>query len=264
MWPGAGPPDFELKQTIWGAYLSVVDQAIAPRDLTAWCVLSFCLLLLLGGCAGIAAGNSQKREGIRTVGIISAFNDTFHVQKIGLMVFGNDLQEFPIGSWGMDDLVIGKVRALLSKRYDVKPVTYQKAAIASAQGSWGSFGENIRPHISTQGLDAYVVLRSNSSQYMNTNQTLSGFGVLDYADIHYFLFALYYVRLIDGRDFSELDGGNSAPPFSGPIRGPHQKVDQSWWPTSLAAASNPRLKAGMIDLIDKSLPDTLKRLQLVD
>jgi hypothetical protein len=83
---GTGPPDFELKQTIWRAYLSVVDQPIAPRRLTAWCVLSFCLLLLLGGCVGIAAGNSQEREWIRTVGIISAFDDMFHVQKIGLMV----------------------------------------------------------------------------------------------------------------------------------------------------------------------------------
>ena len=99
---------------------------------------------------------------------------------------------------------------------------------------------------------------------MNTNQHLSGFGILDHADIHYFLFALYYVRLVDGRDFSEIDRANSTPLFSGGIRGAHQKVDQSWWPTSLAAASNPRLKAGMIDLIDKTLPDTLKRMQLAD
>jgi hypothetical protein len=231
---------------------------------TAWGVLFFCLVLVLGGCAGVIAGNPEKRAGIRTIGIISALDDSFHVQKIGLMVFGNDLKEFPIGSWGMDDLVTGKARSLLSKRYDVRPVTYQRAAIASAQLGRGSFGENIRPHISTQGLDAYLVLRSNSSQYMNTNQTVTGFGILDYASIHYFLFALYYGRLVDGRDFSELDGLNSMQLFSGPIRGPHQKVDQSWWPTSLAAASNPRLKAGVVDLIDKSLPDMLKRLELVD
>jgi len=34
--------------------------------------------------------------------------------------------------------------------------------------------------------------------------------------------------------------------------------------TTLAAASNPRLKAGVIDLIDKSLPNALKRMQLVE
>jgi hypothetical protein len=122
---------------------------MAPRQASAACVLCFCLVLLLGGCAGIVAGDPQKKAGIRTVGIISALSDTFHVHTIGLMVFGNDLKEFPIGSWGMDDLVTGRARALLSKRYDVRPVTYQKAAIASAQGSWGRFGEEIRPHIST-------------------------------------------------------------------------------------------------------------------
>jgi hypothetical protein len=226
-------------------------------------------LLALGGCAGIVAGNSQKREGIRTVGIISAFDDTFHVQKIGLTVFGNDLQKFSISSWGIDDLVAGKVRALLGKRYDVRPVTYQKSAIASADEAWGGFGEAIRPHISTQGLDAYIVLRSSGSQYINTNQTLSGFGIVEHIGVHYFLFSLYHIRFVDGRDFSLLDGAGAylperAPPFSGAIRGPHQKVDQSWWPTSLVAASNPRLKAGVIDLIDQSLPNTLKRLQLLD
>jgi hypothetical protein len=75
-----------LSQTIWGTHLSDVDQAISLRHLTAWCLLSFCLLLLIGGCVGIAADNLQKHEGIRAVGIISAFDDTFHVQKIGLMV----------------------------------------------------------------------------------------------------------------------------------------------------------------------------------
>ena len=99
--PSAGPPDFELKQTIWGAHLSVVDQVISPRHLTAWCVLSFCLLLLIGGWVGVAADNLQKREGIRTIGIISAFDDTFHVQKIGLMVSATscrDSRSVP-GAW---------------------------------------------------------------------------------------------------------------------------------------------------------------------
>jgi hypothetical protein len=227
------------------------------------------ILLLFGASAGVVVGAPQKSQGIRTVGVISAFSDTFHVQKIGLMVFGNELKEFPIGSWGVDDLVTGKVRSLLGKRYDVRPVTYKKAGIAAARESWGRFGEELRPHISTRGLDAYIVIRSAGSQYMNTNQGLSGFGIVEHAGLHYFLFALYHIRLVDGRDLSLLDSASVylpgyAPPFSGPIRGPHQKVDQSWWPTTLAAASNPRLKAGVIDLIDKSLPDALKRMQLVE
>jgi hypothetical protein len=234
-----------------------------------WRVLPFCLLLLLGACAGMGAVNPQQREGIRTIGIISALPEMFHVQKIGLVAFLNDLKEFPIGTWGIDDYVTAKVRTLLGKRYDVRPAIYQRDAIAAASEAWGGLGEKVRPYISTQGLDAYLVIRGGRSGYANTNQVLDGFGILDVWDLQYFAFAPYQITLLDGHDFSRL--GQSAgvlpaaeSPAYRPIAGPHMKVDQSWWPTSLDAGSNPRLKTAVINLIDQSLPDTLKRIQLID
>jgi hypothetical protein len=104
---------------------------------------------------------------------------------------------------------------------------------------------------------------------MNTNQGLDGSGIVEHMTLNYFLFALYDIRLVDGHDFSVL-GGSVAympgyePPLAGPIHGAHQKIDQSWWPASLDAGSNQRLKGAVISLIDQSLPNTLKRMQLAD
>jgi len=230
---------------------------------TQWRILPLFLLLLLGACTALVVGSPQKRASIRTVGIVSAFADTFDVQKIGMMVFGNDLKTIPISSWGIDDLAAGKVRALLSKRYDVRPVTYQRATIASAKSGRYGIGEAIRPNVSPLGLDAYVVLVGAGTPYGNTNQSLYGLGIVEHAGFQYFLFALYEIVLVDGNDFSFL--GLSIASFPNALRGkPVQKVDQSLWPTSLDAASNPRLKEGVIDLIDQTLPSTLQQLQLVD
>ncbi len=245
-----------------------MERMRAWRDAAPWQALPFLLLLLVGACAGLSV-KPERMAGIRTIGIISALPEVFQVKEIGLTVFGNDVQGIPIGSWGIDDLVIGKVRGLLSKRFDQRPVTYQRSIIALANPGWDGLGEKIRPYISTQGLDAYVVLKGGSSQYINTNQILYGFGMVEHLTLNYFLYALYGVILIDGHDFSQIGATAAylpemAPPLSGPIRGPHLKIDKSWWPTSLDPAANPQLKAGVIDLIDKSLAYTLQRIQLAD
>src|SRR6266850_916818 len=45
------------------------------------------------------------------IGVIPVIGDQFVVQKVGLMVFGNEHTEVPIGAWGLDDLVVARVRA---------------------------------------------------------------------------------------------------------------------------------------------------------
>jgi hypothetical protein len=51
----------------------------------------------------IRCGTSITDRGRYVVGIVSAFGDKFHVKKVGVTVFGNELKEFPIDSWGIDD-----------------------------------------------------------------------------------------------------------------------------------------------------------------
>src|SRR5207302_4166001 len=45
------------------------------------------------------------------IGVIPVIGGTFVVQKVGLMVFGIELTEVSTSGWGLDDLVVARIRA---------------------------------------------------------------------------------------------------------------------------------------------------------
>jgi hypothetical protein len=50
------------------------------------------------------------------IGVISDIGDQFVVQNVGFTVFGNERSEVPTRGWGLDDLVIARVRAPRASR----------------------------------------------------------------------------------------------------------------------------------------------------
>jgi hypothetical protein len=233
------------------------------------------LLLILSACAGMSAGGGgAKTEGIRTLGIVSAIGDKFYLRKVGVTVFGNESQEMAIEPWGIDDLVTAKLRAALTPRYDVRPVTYRRAAFAALPGTEIIRTEHrpdlVRTEVSPQGLDAYLVVTKSEDQFGQTNQILRGLGMVQAGGLirsNPQLHAYYVLGIVDGHALT-LSGDASANltinvdygTRLGPVT---REVEESLWPTSLNAASNPRLKAAVVDLIDKSLPGTLQRVHLL-
>ena len=63
------------------------------------------------------------------IGVISAIGDQFGVQKVGITVFGNDLAEAPINSWGLDDITVERTRAA-APGTGVRKIAYAKGAFA--------------------------------------------------------------------------------------------------------------------------------------
>ena len=61
--------------------------------------------------AGAPAAAATAAQHGRCIGVIPHIGDHFVVQTIGVMAFGNDLKEVPVESWGLDDLVVARVRA---------------------------------------------------------------------------------------------------------------------------------------------------------
>jgi hypothetical protein len=241
--------------------------------LLALCLLlSACLLLCISISGEGGAAAAPRSTGLRTIGIVSAIGDTFHVRKIGLMVFGNDAKEFSIDSWHIDDLAVAKARGLLGKTHDVRSVTYRRAAIASAPGGRSGLADTLRAAVAPQGLDTYLVMTKTTVQYGGTNQTIGGLGIVEGAFDNFFIYAIYQVALVDGRDFSPisrsvalLPGDKSCNPLFKPfICGANRAVDKTWWPASLDAASNQRLKGAMVEFVDKSLPNTLRQMELTN
>ncbi len=60
------------------------------------------------------------------LGVIPALGDQFVVQKVGLTMFGNDRTEVPIGDWGLNELVVARVRAAAGRGIFVRRLTYPK------------------------------------------------------------------------------------------------------------------------------------------
>jgi hypothetical protein len=153
-------------------------------------------------------------------------------------------------------------------------VTYRRAAFASLPGTDVFPTERrpdlVRTEVSPQGLDAYLVITKSESPFGQTNQILRGLGMVQGSSLirsNHHLHAYYVVGIVDGHALTlsgdaranltiDVDYGTRLGPV---IR----EVEESLWPTSLNAASNPRLKAAVVDLIDKSLPGTLQRVHLV-
>src|SRR5262245_27489694 len=135
------------------------------------------MLLLVAGCAGTIPGVPGDLQQVRTVGVISAFADRFQLKKVGLTVFGNDESAFPVAAWGIDDLMVGKVRTLLGGRFDVRPVTYRRAVFATPLR--GGVPAMTREAVTPAAVDAFVVIAYGNSQIGATNQAVSGLGMLE-------------------------------------------------------------------------------------
>jgi hypothetical protein len=233
----------------------------------------------VGGCATIDAP-ATKLQALRTVGIVSAVGDEFTLTKAGLTGLAADAQRFSIEPWGIDDLIVARVGALLGGRFQVQPVSYRRESFAVRdRGSPiavvgmmhdDQIGRQVRSQISPQGLDAYVVITAATSTYGSRGRTVAGIGIIShdamlasYAELH----ALYMIRVIDGRELKVIDKRSAGPVGDDEtfrLAGPSRRVDASLLPAAREPAGNESLKAAVVDLIEHSLAQTLRDLRLID
>ena len=231
--------------------------------------------LFLSAYAGMGVVTAAKAQGIKRVGIISAIGDQFEIRKIGVMVFGNELASVPI-QWGIDDLVTAKARALLSRRFEVRPVSYQRSAFASLSDSEHALSDALRASASAQGVDAYVVITRSLNKFGTTNQYVAGLGIVSGGPLNSDIFAhaTYTVTVMDAREFARISYAAASLPGTSflsswglggcYLHGPCRKLEASAFPTSHDPAQVAKLKSIIVDLIEQSLPEALRKVQLVD
>jgi hypothetical protein len=237
------------------------------------------LLLGCGACAAVGTEGPLLRD-FKTIGVISAVGDTLTVTNAGLTGLGHGERVYSIDSWGIDDLIVSRSSALLSRHFQVQPVTYKRAAFAAIEQNNPVVVVNllrkdrikdlVRAEAAPQGLAAYVVITKGTSTYGNGGRCVGGIGIINhsallnsYNQIH----ALYVVRVIDGHEFRVLDKRSAAPLDNAEIvrlGGPSRMVDDAFLPPATGAAENEKLKAAVTDLIERSLPATLESLRLFD
>jgi hypothetical protein len=234
--------------------------------------------LSVGGCAMFAT-RETKLQAVKTVGIISAVGDEMYFARIGLTGPNNASQSFPIGSWGLDDLIVQQATAALSGRFQVQSLSYQRTAFAAIKDSpvmpvnlvrGDPFKKLLKTEVTPQGLDAYIVIVKAKSNFGGGARKVEGVGFVSYgtlfasySEIH----VLYEIRMYDGKTFDVIEKMTAPPLENGAtveLTGPSRLVDESFSPSAGDPAQNENLHGAITDLIARSLSSTLGYMHLAD
>jgi len=231
------------------------------------------------GAPAMAATAAAQRG--RCIGVIPHIGDRFVVQTIGVMAFGNDLKEVPIESWGLDDLVVARVRAAAGAGVAVRRIAYPANAFEPYDHPPRRlFGDGdkdlksvVQAIVGAGGCERYVVVVKDKNADRLTNQTFTGIGVYSRAggDVH--LFALAALIVFDGHTFESLKKGVGAPveekignnptlydlTRTNPMRGANVPLNDFSWPPTTEAVMGLRdaTRALLAESLDKTLPKLL-------
>lgn len=229
--------------------------------------------------AGATAAAAQRG---RCIGVIPHIGDHFVVQTIGVMAFGNDLKEVPIESWGLDDLVVARVRAAAGAGVAVRRIAYPANAFEPFDHPPNRLFRNaakdlknvVQAIAGASGCERYVVVVKDTNADSMTNQSFTGIGIFSRAggDVH--LFALTALSVFDGNTFEVIKGGVGAPVEqklgsnptlydrlrTNPMHGPNLALKEDFpWPPSQDAVMGLRdtTRALLAESLDKTLPKLL-------
>ena len=207
-------------------------------------------------------------------GVITATQELFTVQRIGLTVFGNEYAEVPV-SWGFDDLTFARVRAAAGTA-PVRRIAYAKGAFDAFYHPQRSLFRNQREELSNlvrqiasnAGCERYLVIIRGEGQFPGTNQPLTGVGIVNRSGIisSSYLFANVGVIVLDGQTFEAKRAPSAT--FEGVMK--HlvsnlttndelRKVDNSMFPAVAAdSTTSSALRDGargfLAERLDKILP----------
>ena len=215
------------------------------------------------------------------IGVIPHIGESFVEQHIGLMAFGNDLNKVPIASWGLDDLIVARVRAVAGPRFSVRRIVYPAHAFEAYDHPSLFQIPDLKAMAQTAagaaGCERYVLVVDGRDQFAGTNQLIKGIGVVnrlsltDHNGLTY-LFALTSLDVFDGRTFEILKkgGGSLREETLGdrlvndlfrpsPLHGPSRELKDFAWPPAPAAVMGLRepTRALLAASLDTVLPKLL-------
>lgn len=215
------------------------------------------------------------------LGVISAIGDRFAVQKFGLTVFETEESEAPVEGWGLDDLVVARVRAATGADPAVRRIAYPKGAFEPFYHPTSRFLPDPREGLPaivkgfTPGAkcERYLVVTRFKGQVPGTNLMLDGIGAynrgLGTLIRHSHLFANISVSMLDGGTYERINRpfANLGTRLSENLRlteDPLTKLDNSLFPESATAVrGNATLRERTRTLVaarlDQTLPDYLKK-----
>jgi len=162
-----------------------------------------------------AAKLAPADDGRCDLGVVSVVGSPIVLKKVGITVFGNEYSEVPSDAWGIDDLVLARVRAAAGAGIAVRRIAYGKEATYElyekpGKGLFNNPRENLTTavrHIAANSRCArYIVLTRFAGNLPGTNQSLQGIGVLTREPFgRAAVFAYFDVTVFDGQSFAIHD-----------------------------------------------------------
>jgi hypothetical protein len=212
--------------------------------------------------------------------VISAIGDRFAVQKFGVTVFETEESEVPVEGWGLDDLVVARLRAATGADPAVRRIAYPKGVFEPFYHPTARLIRDPREDLPaivrsfTPGTkcERYLVVTRVKAQLPGTNLMLNGIGAynrgLGSLMRHSHLYASIFVSMLDGSTYEKINR-----PFAGfgtrlseglrLTEDPLTKLDNSLFPEPPTAvqgnaALRERTRALLAARLDRILPGYLK------
>jgi hypothetical protein len=210
----------------------------------------------------------------KTIGLISTVGDTFTVKRVGVTVFGNEEDKFPVPAWKINDRIASSTTALLKKNFRVKRIPVPPGAFAPLDAPGGLFRDReeefrqiVRNVAGAEKADFYLVVGPGGSRFGDSNQVLAGLGVVRTESlfikrdiVHGLIgFTVFDPQFKKLRSEAASIGQDT---FLVAVRGPHVILDDEKRlpPDAKAAVNDQRARTITTELVDKSVAMTLPKL----
>jgi hypothetical protein len=259
----SGPPE---KQTAGSAVKQASGKTTAQREAP-------------GKPAPVAGGSCDY-------GVVVTAGDEFTVLTMGLTVFQNKRTVVPIPGWGLKDLIFARTRAAIPAGVSVLRIPDNPAKFPPRDDSKDTLKDRLfrDPDAELSGFMREAAKGTNCRHYIQilnsispvgtSNYTVRGFGILNRDVVlgrRIFLYALAFIRIFDGRDFSivrqssaliNLHHSLAVQRLLGRlVGGPYRELPAEAFPTRPEdAASDPTLRDGVRAMLTESLDKTLPPL----
>jgi len=219
-------------------------------------------------------------------GVVVTADDEFTVLTTGLTIFQYKKTVVPIQAWGLKDLIFARTRAAIPAAVSVWRIPYNPAKFPPRDDSKDTLKDRLSRDLNAElaeymrqvakGTNCrhYIQILNAVSPIGSSSYTVRGFGILNQDAVlgrRIFLYALAFIRIFDGRDFSVVRQSSAlinmqhslqVQRFLGKlIGGPYRELPADSFPERPKdAADNPALRDGVRAMLTESLDKTLPLL----
>ncbi|WP_280709666.1 hypothetical protein [Bradyrhizobium sp. BR13661] len=216
-------------------------------------------------------------------GVVVTTGDEFTLQTTGLTIFQYKKTVIPIPGWGLNDLIFARIRATIPAGVSVLRIPYNPAKFPPHDESKDTLKDRLFRDLNAElaeymrqvakGTNCrhYIQILNSISPIGSSNYTVRGFGILNQDVVlgrRIFLYALAFIRIFDGRDFSVVRQSSALINVHHSLAvqrllgrllgGPYRELPAESFPTRPEdAADNPVLRDSVRAMLTESLDKTL-------